>query len=1453
MGIHGWSAFRRAGLAATALIVASCAPAHAAARPDLLPTKLSYPAGVAQQGVVYTTRATIENAGSANAGRSTTGFYLSLDTKRDGRDVRLGGVAVKSIAAGHGVRVTKKFSLPAHMSPGTYRVLVCADDTKRVKESHEGNDCLASKPALTVGSQPQPQAQLSVHLDPPPPEEQATPPPVIAAQATPASVSLNAPLDGAFVRSGAVSLGGTTSVHSLVTIEIFTGSSAAGAPAETIQALPAPDGTWTAQPSPELIDGTWTVRAEATGSLGDLAVSAARTFTVDSVAPAVAITLDPASPDGDGGTYTVMPAVHAAMDDANLESAVCSVDGAPAMLENAAHTAGGDLTVSGEGAHTVSCDAIDQAAWTTAVTRSFTVRSVAPVVSLVQPADGASTNDATPSFGGAAGTGSTDLQTVTVPVYRGSSATGTPVATLTATGSGGTWSATPSSALADGTYTALARQSNEAGDVGSSAAHTFTVDTAAPSPTVAHPAAGTSLNTATPTLDGAAGTAAGDAASVTVKVYAGSSATGTAVRTITAPVSGGGWSATPAALTDGDYTVQATQTDAAGNSGTSAARTFKVDTAAPAVTLAHPGAGATNDATPAFDGAAGTAAGDSANVTVKVYAGSAASGTPVQVLSATASSGGWSVTPSAALADGAYTAVAEQADAAGNTGSSASRTFTVDTAAPAVTLAHPAAGMTKNASPAFDGAAGTATGDSTTITVKLYSGSSTGGTPLRTMTATPSGGSWSATPSPALPDGTYTARAEQTDAAGNTGTSTARTFTVDTSAPAVGLDHPADGSATADATPTFDGTGGTASGDGSTVTIKVYGGTAATGTPLYTFTSTAGSGGAWSTAPSTPLADGTYTAQAEQSDSAGNTGRSATRTFTIDTTAPTVTLAHPAAGALVAAATSFDGTASTAAGDSATVTVKIYSGGSASGTPARTLTATASGGSWSVALGSGLADGTYTAQAEQSDSAGNTGKSAARTFTVDSIAPAVTLTGPAAGSTTNDATPAFSGAAGTAPGDSPAVTVKLYSGSSASGTPVGTLTATAAGGSWSVTPGANLADGTYTAQAEQSDTAGNTGKSAARTFTVDSIAPVPSITSPAQGATSDDQTVTISGSAGSGAGDATTVTVKIFNASGAQVQSIDGARASDGSWSVVTQTLPVGSYTARAQQSDAAGNTGTSTARGFSTPGVLEAAGDIASCDQTGDSATAALLGQNPADAVAVLGDNAYEQGSSSDYNNCYGPTWGTYKAKTHPALGNHEYATTNASGYFGYFGSAAGTSGQGWYSYDLGSWHVVVLNTSEECWPISCAKGSAQEQWLKADLQNHASQCTLAYWHHPLFTSDGLAAADSSPEVKPFWDDLYAAGADVVLNGHAHQYERFAPQSPEGISDPATGITEFVAGTGGYSEHPLSATPANNSLVRNNDTFGVLRLVLRAGGYSWRFLPQAGKTFTDSGSASCH
>jgi len=258
-------------------------------------------------------------------------------------------------------------------------------------------------------------------------------------------------------------------------------------------------------------------------------------------------------------------------------------------------------------------------------------------------------------------------------------------------------------------------------------------------------------------------------------------------------------------------------------------------------------------------------------------------------------------------------------------------------------------------------------------------------------------------------------------------------------------------------------------------------------------------------------------------------------------------------------------------------------------------------------------------------------------------------------------------------------------------------------------------------------------------------------------------------------------------------------------------------------------------------------AGNIGTCLRNDDEATGRILDDYPAATVATLGDNAYENGSAADFR-CYDAAWGRAKARTRPAIGNHDYQTPAASGYFGYFGAAAGDPTKGYYSYDLGAWHVVVLNS--ECEQVGgCGEGSEQERWLLADLAAHPAACTLAYFHEPLFTSGEVG---TNPGMKAFWEDLYAAGADVVLSAHNHVYERFAPQTPDGAADPARGITEFVVGTGGYGHHDFAWT-APNSLVRNNDTFGVLRLTLHPGGYDWKFLPVAGKTFTDSGSAACH
>jgi hypothetical protein len=264
---------------------------------------------------------------------------------------------------------------------------------------------------------------------------------------------------------------------------------------------------------------------------------------------------------------------------------------------------------------------------------------------------------------------------------------------------------------------------------------------------------------------------------------------------------------------------------------------------------------------------------------------------------------------------------------------------------------------------------------------------------------------------------------------------------------------------------------------------------------------------------------------------------------------------------------------------------------------------------------------------------------------------------------------------------------------------------------------------------------------------------------------------------------------------------------------------------------------------------VVVAAGDIASCLTSGDEATAALLDAIPG-TVITLGDNVYDNGTLGEYNDCYGPSWGRHKARTRPSPGNHEYNTANATGYFEYFGAAAGDPAKGYHSYDIGAWHVIVLNSSLGCTPIGCAPGSPQEQWLRADLAAHANVCTLAYWHHPRFNSG--ASHGDYPPVGPFWDALYEHGADVVLNGHDHVYERFAPQTPGAAADPARGIRQFTAGTGGRGLYSFG-TIKPNSEVRQSNTLGVLKLTLRATSYDWEFVPVAGGTFADSGTGQCH
>jgi hypothetical protein len=262
---------------------------------------------------------------------------------------------------------------------------------------------------------------------------------------------------------------------------------------------------------------------------------------------------------------------------------------------------------------------------------------------------------------------------------------------------------------------------------------------------------------------------------------------------------------------------------------------------------------------------------------------------------------------------------------------------------------------------------------------------------------------------------------------------------------------------------------------------------------------------------------------------------------------------------------------------------------------------------------------------------------------------------------------------------------------------------------------------------------------------------------------------------------------------------------------------------------------------------VLLAAGDIADCSSSGDEATAAILDAQTG-TIATLGDNVYEHGTPEEFAACFGPSWGRHKARTRPSPGNHEYATPGAAGYFGYFGAAAGDPSKGYYSYDLGPWHVVALNSN--CTAVGgCGRSSPQHEWLRADLAASGASCTLAYWHHPRFSS---GPHGSNAITEALWQALHEAGAEVVLNGHDHLYERFTPQSSLGIRDDAFGIRQFTVGTGGRSLYPVVARHRNSEVV-NADAYGVLKLTLRDGAYSWEFLAEAGKTFADSGSAACH
>jgi hypothetical protein len=794
--------------------------------------------------------------------------------------------------------------------------------------------------------------------------------------------------------------------------------------------------------------------------------------------------------------------------------------------------------------------------------RTFTIDTSSPHVTLDAPP--ARFNDTTPSFTGKA----SDTTEVVVWIYPGPSATGSPVASATAGGTGGSWSSSGASpALADGQYTAVARQESSLGNPdGVSESRTFRIDTAPPTVTLNAPPART--NDTTPSFTGTAS----DTTQVVVQVYAGVGTGGSVVAKAFASGGGGGWSSggTTPALNDGTYTAVATQKSSLlGNpEGASGQRTFTVETSPPKVTLTPPAA-ISNNTTPSFTGTAS----DTTPVTVQIYAGTDVSKPAVAKATATGTGGGWaSGNASPPLPSGKYTAVATQKSSLlGNPdGKSEQRTFTVDTSSPKVTLAPPPA-RSNNTTPAFSGT-GSDTGE---VTVQIYAGVGTGGPIVAKAFAAGTGGSWtSGYASPALVTGKYTAVAAQKSTLGNPdGKSEQRTFEVDTGPPKVTLNAPT--ARSKQTTPSFKGT----ASDSPPVSVQIYAGEGAKGPVVATATATVTAGSWTSGNASPPLVSGKYTAVAVQKSSLlGNPeGSSEPRIFEVDTAAPTVTVTPPATPS-ANASPSLSGTASE---PNEVVVVKLYAGKSTSASWTETVKPVKK--EWTTKpVSPPLANNIYKAIATQESTIGNgPGTSAPVSFVVDSEAPTVTLAAPRP--RLNEATPSFRG---TATNTTP-VNVKIYAGLSpnvATDPVLAQASAGGTGGAW--TSGAAspaLPDGPYTAVASQANLdKKHEGGSEQRHFVVDTVAPQVALTYPADGASAGPGSQLVEGVAGTEIGDTPSVTVRLFGADGVTNLQTIAVNALAGRWSVTFGGLGAGLYSVRAEQADDAGNLQATAPRTFS-------------------------------------------------------------------------------------------------------------------------------------------------------------------------------------------------------------------------------------------------------------------------------
>ena len=381
-----------------------------------------------------------------------------------------------------------------------------------------------------------------------------------------------------------------------------------------------------------------------------------------------------------------------------------------------------------------------------------------------------------------------------------------------------------------------------------------------------------------------------------------------------------------------------------------------------------------------------------------------------------------------------------------------------------------------------------------------------------------------------------------------------------------------------------------------------------------------------------------------------------------------------------------------------------------------------------------------------------------------------------------------------------------------------------------------------------------------------SSTPTVTVTTPESASRTTDSTPAFAGSASTGVLDRPAIQVRLYrgrSTSGAPLRIMATRRTTAGSWSVSARPpLPAGTYTFQALQTSATGDEAQSAPATFtvvrSLPSgrpILAGAGDIADCTDTGHLLTAELLAETRDATVQTFGDNAYPHGSSSDFDKCYDRSWGAVKGRTNPAIGDHEYETPNAAGYFGYFaerltrfGPSARDPARAYYSYDVGTWHVVVLNAS--CSNVPACSVERQRGWLEQDVGRHENRCTLAVLHSPRWSSGDVHG--DNQEMQGYWDSLYAAGVDVVLGGDDHVYERYAPQDPRGAYDPRRGLRQFTVGTGGGSLYGFETVDANSE-VRFRASYGILKLALLREGYAWEFVAAGPKRIVDGGSDRCH